>query len=273
MISPSPLAEAFWEKGQLDDCPVYDMHGHMGPLASIYMPRAEPEDMLRSMDQAGVRMLVFSHHEALMEPEHGNDATIRAVRKYPERFRGYMVINGNHMDFVERDLARFDELSDVFIGLKFLSSYHGVSMDDARYDEVWSFAEDRRLVVLCHTWGGSDTCGAEQVRAVAEKHPEVRLLMGHSVHGKWDQAAKLATDFPHVYCELTAVFENYGVLELFEKRGCSRRMLFGTDLPWFSPLHGVGCVLSAHISDETRHNILHRNARELLEPFVDAELL
>ena len=41
-------------------------------------------------------------------------------------------------------------------------------------------------------------------------------------------------------------------------------MLFGTDLPWFSPLHGIGCVLSAEITDEDRRNILYRNAEKLL---------
>jgi hypothetical protein len=103
-----------------------------------------------------------------------------------------------------------------------------------------------------------------------EKHPQVRFLMGHSCLAEWEEAAALATGFPHVYCELTAVFECRGALELFVERGASRRMLFGTDLPWFSPLHGIGCVLSAEITDEDRRNILHRNAQELLAPVLSA---
>ena len=273
MISPSPLAQAFWKNPIVPECPVIDTHGHMGPFYGIYMPRASTEDMLRSMDHAGVRMLVFSHHNALFNPRDGNDDTMRAVRAHPDRLRGYMVINGNYMDLVERDMARFDSLRDAFVGLKFLSAYHNVALDDPRYDRVWTFAQNRKLPVLCHTWGGSNTCGARNIRAVVEKHPEVRLLMGHSLHGHWEEAAKLATEFPHVYCELTAVFENYDVLNFFESRGCARRMLFGTDLPWFSPLHGIGCVLSADVSDDTRHNILHRNAEDLLRPFLGSKLL
>jgi len=67
-----------------------------------------------------------------------------------------------------------------------------------------------------------------------------------------------------VYLDLAAVFECRGTIELFVARGASRRLLFGTDLPWFSPLHGIGCVLSAEISDEDRRNIFHRNAELLL---------
>ncbi len=271
MISDSPLARAFWKTPFVTGCPVYDMHGHMGPFYGIYLPRASAPDMVRAMDTAGVRLTVFSHHDALFDPAGGNDQTLSAVRQFPDRFRGYMVINGNHMDIVRRDLDRFDSLTDAFIGLKFLASYHGIPMNDPRYDTVWKFAEERRLPVLCHTWGGSVHCGAPQVRAVAERFPEVRLLMGHSIHGDWENAAQIASDFPNVYCELTAVFECYDVLAFFESRGLAKRMLFGTDLPWFSQLHAIGCVLSSNISDETRHDILHRNAEALLRPFVPLE--
>ena len=268
MIADSPLVKAFWEKGRLDDCPVYDMHGHMGPWPAIYFPRAEPEQMLRSMDAAGVQRLVFSSHEALFSAATGNNYTAGVVRKWPERFSGLMVINGNYMDIVERDLARFDSMREAFIGFKFLAAYHDVALNDPRYDEAWAFANERKLLVTCHTWGHGDMNSPAQVRPVAEKYPEVRLSMAHSCYGMWEEAAQLALDFPHVYCDLTAVFECRGTLELFCERGISERMLFGTDLPWFSPLHGIGCVLSADITDSDRRNILHRNAEKLLAPLL-----
>ena len=269
MIADSPLAEAFWRKGRLDDCPVYDMHGHMGPWPAIYFPRAEPEEMLHSMDTAGVRMLLFSSHEALFSAATGNDYTASVARRWPDRFRGMMVVNGNYMDIVERDIERFDAMRDAFVGLKFLAAYHQVALDDPRYDDVWRFANERKLIVTCHTWGHrGDFNGPEQVETIASRFPEVRLMMAHSLLGDWDAAVHMATDYPHVYCDLTAVFECRGSLELFVERGCSERMVFGTDLPWFSPLHGIGCVLSAHISDDDRRNILHRNAERLLKPFL-----
>ena len=35
----------------------------------------------------------------------------------------------------------------------------------------------------------------------------------------------------------------------------------------------IGCVLSADVSEETRHNVLHRNAEELLRPFLGANAI
>jgi predicted TIM-barrel fold metal-dependent hydrolase len=271
VIAESPLAERFWAEGRLDDCPVIDMHGHMGPWPAIYFPRAEPERMIHSMDQANVRMLVFSSHEALFSPHTGNDYSIRVARQYPDRLRAMLAVNGNFMDQVERDMARFDAVSDVVLGLKFLAPYHEVSMDDPRYDDVWAWANERKMIVTAHTWGGrSEYCGRKQVENVASRFPEVRLMMAHSLLSEWDSTVHMVTEYPHVYADLTAVFEWRGSLELLVERGCGERMVFGTDLPWFSPLHGVGCVLSAHLDDDARRNILYRNAARLLAPHVPA---
>jgi predicted TIM-barrel fold metal-dependent hydrolase len=79
----------------------------------------------------------------------------------------------------------------------------------------------------------------------------------------------LARDFPNVYLELTAVMDDRGVLEKFAEEAGSERMFFGTDLPWFDPHHAMGCLLSADITDEDRHNICHRNAERLLGSLVE----
>jgi hypothetical protein len=271
MLDPtSSLAQEFWEHGKSEACPIYDMHGHMGPFHSIYFPRPEPADMIRTMDACGVRMLVFSHHQALNAPNLGNGPSVAAVRQFPDRLRAYCVVNPNYPEMLARDLDTFDDLCpDVYVGFKFLSDYHEVPLTDPRYAPAWELADARELLVLAHTWGGSRFDGPEVVRAVAERYPNVRFLLGHACHGDWDAAVRLAQDLPHVYLELTAVFDDRGAIETFVREAGSDRMLFGTDLPWFDPHHAVGVLLNADITDEDRHNICHRNAQRLLAPFVE----
>ena len=79
-----------------------------------------------------------------------------------------------------------------------------------------------------------------------------------------DEAIALAKEFSNVYLELTAVFDDRGVIEKFVDAGLAPKMLFGTDLPWFDPHHAIGALLCADITDEDRHMILHRNAANLL---------
>jgi len=265
MIGNSELGREFWEKGRSETCPIYDMHGHMGPWGAIYFPRGETGQMIGTMDECGVKLLVFSHHQALMAPEIGNRASIEAVRRYPERLRAYCVINPNYLEKAEADLASFEEHRDVFVGFKFLSDYHRVAITDERYRAALDYADRHELPVLMHTWGGSPYDGAAQVRGLAERHGRAKLLLGHSCHGEWDEAVRLARDFPNVFLELTAVFDDRGVLEKFAAEAGSERMLFGTDLPWFDPHQAVGALFSAHLSDEEIHNICHRNAEKLLK--------
>ena len=264
MICDSALAKSFWARGRCDECPVIDMHGHMGPFGGIYFPRHTAEMMIHTLDQCGVRMLVFCHHSSLSDPNAGNALNVEAVRKYPLRLRAYMAINPNYPDIIARDLASFDAMRDVYVGLKVHASAHYTPWTAPAYEPAWRFANERRLLVLGHTWGDSGNDGPEVVRKIAARYPQVRLLLGHCLHGSWNDAVAIAGEFPNVHLELTAVLDDRGVIEKFVAAGLSKRMLFGTDLPWFDPHHGIGAVLSAEIDDDDRHNILHRNAEKLL---------
>ncbi|MGQ9629006.1 MAG: amidohydrolase family protein [bacterium] len=266
MIWESPLAKEFWERGRAESCPIYDMHGHMGAWHSIYFPRPDAEDMIKTMDEVGVRFLAFCHHASLFSPNLSNDPGIEAVRKFPDRLRAYCAVNPNYPEILERDLKVYDKYEDIYVGFKFLADYHGVPIDDERYRPAWERADERGLLILTHTWGGSPNDGPKVVRRMAGRYKNVKLLLGHSCHGEWDEAVSLAKDFPNIYLELTAVLDDRGILEKFVCEVGSERLLFGTDLPWFDPHHGVGCLLSAEITDEDRHNILHINAEKLLEP-------
>ena len=264
MIGNTPLAETFWRDGCSNECPVIDMHGHMGRWRGIWFPRASADGMMHTMDQAGVRMLCFAHHAALFSPDVGNRPAIEAVHRFPNRLRAYISINPHYPDQTAADLASYGNHRDVFVGIKVLASYHRVPWDDAAYEPAWRFANERRLLALGHTWGGSAFDGAAMVRKIAERYPDLKLLLGHSLYGAWDDAVAAVRDFPNVYLELTAVLNVRGAVEKFAEAGLADRMLFGTDLPWFDPHHGIGGLLSADITDEDRHRVLHRNAEGLL---------
>jgi predicted TIM-barrel fold metal-dependent hydrolase len=262
------LREAFYQDGKVAGCPVYDLHGHMGPFYGVAFPRHDIDGMIRAMDRAGVKMLVFCHHGTLFSPDIGNAANVEAVRRYPQRLRAYCGINPNYPDVAARDVETFDQYPDVYVGFKMLADYHGYALTDVRYRAAWQMAHDRELLVLIHTWGGSGLDGPEVVRRIAEQYPQARILMGHSCHGEWDKAIALVKEFPNLYFELCAVLDERGVLERFVGETGSERIIFGTDLPWFNHHYYIGSVLGADIGDEDRHNILHRNAEKLLARFV-----
>jgi len=110
---------------------------------------------------------------------------------------------------------------------------------------------------------GAETRPGE-VRKVAAKHPKVTFFLGHSLNNHWQEAIDITKEFPNTYLELTSVPGARGVMEVLVAGAGSDRILFGTDLPWFEEHQGVGSLLSADITEDDIHNILHRNARRIL---------
>ena len=262
MKNPSEIAREFALKGYSEKCPVIDTHTHFGPGQGIYFPKVTAEQMIDTMDRCGVKLSISTPHMALVDTDRGNMQTAELVTKYPERFKGYWGVNPNYPERTERDLARYEEFRG-FVGFKFLSDYHKVAITDDRYAPVLEYAQERKLPVLMHTWGNSGFDGPALVEQVAEKYPDVTILMGHAGYGQWGKAIQVARDYPNVYLELTAAYAIRGAIESMVEGAGSEKVTFGTDLPWFDPHYGIGCVMSARITDEDRHNILHKNAERL----------
>src|SRR5262249_42588562 len=142
------------------------------------------------------------------------------------------------------------------------------------------------LLVLVHTFGESPFDAPDLLAEVAVRYPRARLLMGHSGYGQWERSAAIARDLANVYLDLTSVVQAIdfsqmpsgsmmpaapslsphvnGVIEYLVETSGSNKVVFGSDLPWYSQLYHAGAVLFARISDDARHDILHRNAEQLL---------
>ncbi len=260
----TPLARRFWLDGRVDDCPIIDCHGHMGSFNAIHFPAAEPAQMVRRMDRAGVRWLVFSHHASLSSPDMANAPAVAAVRAIPDRLRAWCVVNPHYPDLAERDLAGFDAMRDVYVGLKLHAEMHALPYTDPRYEHAWRFADERGLPVLVHTWGGSPRCGLEVITEIAKRYPRVKLLLGHSLHAKFDEAIALAREHPNLYLDLCAVIdERSDTLERMVADVGSEQILFGTDMPWFDYHYYLAGVLTADIGEDAVRDILYRNALRL----------
>ncbi|MCK9266534.1 amidohydrolase family protein [bacterium] len=264
----SQLYEKFFVNGTVEDCPIYDMHGHMGNWYAITFPSVELDEAIRRMKLANVKKLVFCHHSALLAPDIGNIANIEAVKQYPDMLKAYCGINPRYPDKALKDIENMEKNSDIFVGFKFLADYHKIPISEGVYNEAWRYADEKKLLVLLHTWGSSQFDGPVVIEKVAEKYPGAKILMGHSCHGNWSGAIELVKRFPNLYLELCAVLDDRGVLERFVDEVGSDRILFGTDFPWFSYHYYIGSVLGAYINDDARRDIFYRNAQNLLSKFL-----
>jgi hypothetical protein len=265
--SGSTLANRFYEHGRLDDCPIYDFHAHMHEFNGGYIPRTTPGEMVRMMERAGTRLTLFCSHRALfMSTADGEQANVEAVRAWPAHFKAYRGIISRHTD-VGRAAEEIAANPDIYVGAKFLCDYYGVALSDKRHIPMFEFLDRNKLLCLVHTWGGSPYNGVDEVRKIAERYPDIVLVCGHSFYGRWDDGIELALHCPNIFFEMTALHPLRGVVPYLVEHVGSHRLLFGTDLPWFSTYTGMGAILGEPITDDDMRNIFYRNGQRLLARF------
>ena len=265
--SQSDLAGRFWRDGRSDDCPIIDMHAHMGLFSAGYMPGQSAESMLESMRRSNTILTCFVSHDALQTPIAGKNNDLAIARKYPDRFKVYHIVSSNCLES-EDDLRRVDQNRFSYVGFKFHGDAFKVALSDKRHRPYWEYADANELLVLSHTWQDSPYDGPDEVEMILERYPDLVFIAGHSFHADWSSAIRLSRKYPNLYLELTAVLDDRGALDLLVDQAGSEKILFGVDLPWFSYHHGIGSVLSAKISDTDRRNIFYRNGKRLLSRFA-----
>lgn len=266
-LGSTPLSKAFMEQSVLPDCPIIDVHSHPLPFGGAYLPCFDAGAFASALERNGIILCLIASHVTLSSPSEGVTEDIRIAREYPERIRAWYVFNPRY-DSLEHVQRLWKENPATFVGFKVHPDSHSVKLDGPGYAPVLAWAEERGLPVLSHTWTGSACNGEIAVGGIMQRHPGLLFFAGHSLWDNWQGACELAVKYPNFYMELTAAGAIRCSLEHMVREAGSTKILFGTDLPWFATMHGVGCMLSADITDEDRRNILYRNAASALGGFA-----
>src|SRR6202008_498381 len=125
-----------------------------------------------------------------------------------------------------------------------------------------------------HTFGESPFNSPDLFAEAAERHPRARFLMGHSGYGEWEKSVAIARRCPNVYLDLTSVVQALdfsqmpggslmprvpvisphvnGLIEYMVETAGSKKVVFGSDLPWdsqhYHAVAGLGVRLTAAAS-------------------------
>src|SRR5690606_26946173 len=98
---------------------------------------------------------------------------IDAVKKYPERFIGFTLLNPNRgRDEMLRELHR--GAANGMRGVKLIPTYQGYPSDGLLIDVACEWANEHRQVIINHDWGHP----AQMERLVA-KYPNACFVTAH----------------------------------------------------------------------------------------------
>lgn len=247
----------------LDSFEVIDIHGHMGYWFNFSIPEVSDESLVRSMDCYGIDISLVSATASIADDfVYGNDLVCELLRKYPDRFAGYIGLNPLYPKEVDAELERCWYGKEVFVGLKIHPEVHSYDFDSPICNGIYKFANAKSCPVLIHVWGKAN---AIRCIKIADRFPEMTLIMGHSGGpDSFTEAVEVGRRCPNVYLDLTGSWMYEGVLEYFVSEIGSKRIVFGTDQPFVDGRANLGRVGYARISNEEKKDIYGRNAKDIL---------
>ena len=177
---------------------------------------------------------------------------------------GYIYVWPADVEAVQAEVEL--RLSQGFTGIKMLVLM-GYPYTHPGYAPAFEIANERKLPVLLHTYGGQP--GLDDVPALAERCPEVNFVLAHAGAQQVEHHIRIAAQVENAYLELCTSTATYGAVETLAENVPAERIVWGADDLPLNMSHQLGKVLGAQIPEETKVQILSGNARRLLEQIQD----
>jgi uncharacterized protein len=201
-----------------------------------------------------------------------NDIIIDAVRRYPDRFIGFMTLNPR---FPAEAMAELERCLDA--GLSGYKGYTQVKINDPLYYPIIERFAELNMVMLMHAFcqlglGGyrmkydigkdPHTSIPEDFVDAARRYPEAVFQFAHiGGGGDWEYECKMLADVPNVYVDTSGSNNEEHMIEFALKHLGEDRLLFGTDNSYYQ---GVGKILSANLTESQKQKIFFGNFNQLL---------
>lgn len=248
----------------INDFKIYDCHNHLGRWHAFYIAgEGTIEQMVNCMDMTGIDKVFITAHSSI-GPDYiyGNDLVIDALNKFPNRVWGYVTVNPNYPDDMDHELKRCFA-HDGFKGIKLHPGCHGRPIDYFEYEPAFRYADDNKLPMLIHVWGAGDVNAVDHLSA---EYPNCKFIMGHfgaDVPGM-TRAIDLINKRDNVYGDTALSSALEGQIEWLASETNTKKILFGTDMPFLDPRPTLGRIALADLPDEVKLDIFGRNLATLM---------
>lgn len=249
---------------------IIDTHLHLGALSYLYMPSNNDENIINLLKKFGVKKAVCATHGSLSSINFGSDELPGILEKYADFLYGYFVFNPN---FEESSLKTLENYLDkkYIVGVKIHPSWHFCYPYDKRYERFWDFIQERQVPVLTHSWNPDVPNKAQKFsdpfafEDIVRKFPNLKLILAHA-GGRGDMLYKVITlmeKHSNLYVDFAGDVFVPGLIEEYVRRIGSKRLLFGTDMPWVDIRFQLANVANLEVAENDKRNIFGINASKL----------
>ena len=253
-------------------------------LRRMFRMNDEPDDIAkmvetyRAIDTMAVIFSVDAETETGDLPD-PNDYVAETVAAYPDVLMGFASVDPRKGATAVIELDR--AVTDLGLrGLKLHPIHQAFFPDDPAFTPLFSKAEDLAIPVLMHSGyaaAGANTPGGggfelaysrpiPHVDSLAARHPGLTIIMAHPAWPWIQEQVAVALHKPNVFIDLSGWAPKYIPKELITEAGgrLRKKVLFGSDYPYISPVTWMEQFADLEIRDEARELILHDNAAGIL---------
>lgn len=232
----------------------------------------------RAIDTKAVIFSVDAETETGDLPD-PNDYVAQAVDSYPDVFIGFCSVDPRKGKAAVEELER-SVLSLGLRGLKLHPIHQAFFPDDPAFIPLFAKAEELGIPVLMHS--GYAAAGANapggggfelaysrpipHVDSLAARHPDLTIIMAHPAWPWIQEQVAVALHKSNVFIDLSGWAPRYIPKELISEASgrLRKKILFGSDYPYISPVTWLEQFQELDIRDESRPLILHDNAARIL---------
>ncbi|MCR5813075.1 MAG: amidohydrolase family protein [Desulfovibrio sp.] len=164
-------------------------------------------------------------------------------------------------DALERALSE-----EGFAGVKMHPLFDAYCADSPVADPVLEIASRFGCPVFIHS-GHPPFSLPWQIGLLAERHPQVRIVMLHMGHGHGvyiDAAITMASKFDNIFLETSGMPMGCQIKNAYERVG-HERVLFGIDSPFHHPSVEIQRVLTSGLKDSALEEVFFQNAKRCME--------
>ena len=229
-----------------------DAHAHIGYIGGWADVGITGEELIAQMDRFEIEKTVLCHED--------NDIVYNMIKKWPDRIVGAVYVNPLNQKTVD-DMEKYLQLG--FKAVKLNPLRHAYCADTEALDPILEKAKKAGVPVCIHS-GHPPYSLPWQIGLLAERHPDVKIMMIHMGHGHGvyiDAALKMARKYDNIWLEMSGMPMPSKIREAYETVG-HNRIMFGTDTPFHDPSVEIQKVLVSGVDQEGIEKILYHNAAD-----------
>lgn len=239
---------------------IIDAHAHLGAWPGWRVKVRSPQELVNLLKDEGIDYALTSSFKSILyDFREGNQELLEAAAKFPQIIP-LLCLNPWYLEESLHDLD--DCRQRGFVGIKLHPAYHNYRLDSAIAEPILERCATEGIPILTHSTEGDARCGSGNMRAAAEKHPDLILVIGHSAIFASPYAVEVAFDHPNVYLEISVNYEAGKLERTVERVGCDK-LLFGSDVPLHHPSVMLQRIRVMGLSAQDEEKILWRNTARL----------